>query len=126
MNHPSGSLLDKTLSEQYIHLPGSRRRADRVDLDRPRPSPELRQGRPRDRDRVRLEAAARPGAGLRGKTPGVPGLGVQEYWIIDRFQRIMTVVAESRRREPVEQVVKENEVYARRCSPASSCRWPAS
>ena len=30
LNHPSGSLLDKTLSEQYIHLPDSRRRADRV------------------------------------------------------------------------------------------------
>lgn len=29
-NHPQGPILDKTLSEQYVALPHSRRRADRV------------------------------------------------------------------------------------------------
>jgi len=37
-------------------------------------------------------------------------IGVQEYWIIDRFQRIMTV-CRGRSGEPAEQIIKENEVY---------------
>jgi Uma2 family endonuclease len=37
-------------------------------------------------------------------------LGVAEYWIIDRFRRIMTVVANSPA-GPHEQVIGENEVY---------------
>ena len=38
-------------------------------------------------------------------------IGVQEYWIIDRFQRIMTVLPPAGRVEPAEQIIKENEVY---------------
>jgi Uma2 family endonuclease len=37
-------------------------------------------------------------------------IGVQEYWIIDRFQRIMTVFR-GRPGEPAEQIIKENEIY---------------
>jgi Uma2 family endonuclease len=37
-------------------------------------------------------------------------IGVQEYWIIDRFQRIMTV-CRGRPGEPAEQIIKENEIY---------------
>ena len=111
LNHPSGFLLDKTLSEQYIHLPGSRRRADRAvwiglgrvpdfDKDAPAIAIEFVSGRLRDRVRDYEE-----------KRRDYMSVGVQEYWIIDRFQRIMTVVRKSPT-EPVELIVKENEVYS--------------
>ena len=37
-------------------------------------------------------------------------IGILEYWIIDRFQRIMTV-CRGRPGEPAEQIIKENEIY---------------
>ena len=109
-SHPAGSILDKTLSEQYIHIPNSRRRADRVvwvglgrvpEIGKDVPAIAIefvskrRRYRVRDYEEKRREYAA---------------TGVEEYWIIDRFQRTMTVVRKSQP-EPVELVIKENEVY---------------
>ena len=111
-DHPAGSALDKTLSEQYVHLTESRRRADRViwaGLDR---VPDSKTDVPaivaefvsrRHRDRVR---------DYEEKRREYRAVGVREYWIIDRFQRIMTVFrGQPGPGEPAEQVVKENEVY---------------
>jgi Uma2 family endonuclease len=85
-------LFDETLPEQYIPLPdGSRRRADRaiwVGLGRP---PRLEDDVPaiviefcsnsrRDRRRDYEE-----------KRRDYLGVGVREYWVIDRFQHSMTV-----------------------------------
>ena len=51
--------------------------------------------------------------------------GLQEYWIIDRFRRRMTVY----RREPnkvVEVLIREaRSLHAPRCCPDSNCRWPS-
>lgn len=97
-DHPQGAILDKTLSEQYIHLPDSRRRADRaiwVGLGR---VPDVRKDVPaivvefvskRKRDRTRDYEI---------KRQEYLDLGVTEYWVIDRFQRTMTVF----RREPAQ------------------------
>ena len=109
-DHPAGSALDKTLSEQYVRLPDSRRRADRViwaglgripdpKTDVPAIVVEFVSNRHRDRVRDYEE-----------KRRQYLAIGVQEYWIIDRFQRIMTVFR-GRPGEPAEQIIKENEVY---------------
>jgi Uma2 family endonuclease len=108
--HQAGSALDKTLSEQYVHLSDSRRRAGRViwaglgrmpdpKTDVPAIVVEFVSNRHRDRVRDYEE-----------KRRQYLAIGVQEYWIIDRFQRIMTV-CRGRPGEPAEQIIKENEVY---------------
>ena len=108
--HQAGLALDKTLSEQYVHLADSRRRADRViwaglgripdpKTDVPAIVVEFVSNRQRDRVRDYEE-----------KRRQYLAIGVQEYWIIDRFQRIMTV-CRGRPGEPAEQIIKENEIY---------------
>jgi len=108
--HEAGSALDKTLSEQYVHLSDSRRRADRViwaglgripdpKTDVPAIVVEFVSNRQRDRVRDYEE-----------KRRQYLAVGVQEYWIIDRFRRIMTVFR-GRPGEPAEQIIKENEIY---------------
>ena len=108
--HEAGSALDKTLAEQYVHLSDSRRRADRVIWAGLGRIPDPRTDVPaiviefvsnRQRDRVR---------DYEEKRRQYLAIGVQEYWIIDRFQRIMTVFR-GRPGEPAEQIIKENEVY---------------
>ncbi len=110
--HPAGSALDKTLSEQYVRLPDSRRRADRVIWAGLGRIPDPRTDVPaiviefvskRHRDRMR---------DYEEKRRVYLAVGVREYWIIDRFQRIMTVFrGQPGPGEPAEQVIKENEVY---------------
>ncbi len=111
-DHQAGSALDKTLSEQYVRLPDSRRRADRVIWAGLGRVPDSKTDVPaivaefvsrRHRDRVRdYEEKRREYLAIR----------VQEYWIIDRFQRIMTVYrGQPGPGEPAEQIIKENEVY---------------
>lgn len=109
--HPQGSALDATLQERYIRTPDSLRRADRViwtglgrlpnrHLDVPRIAVELVSEGKRNwnRDYVlkRAEYAA---------------AGVEEYWIIDRFARRMTVFRASADGS-VETILQENETYA--------------
>ncbi len=108
--HQAGSALDKTLPEQQVRLADSRRRADRViwaGLGRvPNPQTDVpaivvefvsRRHRDwvRDYEEKRREYLA---------------IGVLEYWVIDRFRRIMTV-CRGRPGEPAEQIIKENEIY---------------
>ncbi len=110
--HPAGLALDKTLSEQYVRLADSRRRADRViwaglgrvpdpQTDVPAIVAEFVSRRLRDRVRD-----------YEVKRREYEVIGVLEYWIIDRFQRIMTIFrSQPGPGEPAEQVIKENEVY---------------
>ncbi len=110
--HPAGSALDKTLPEQYVHLSNGRRRADRViwaGLGRipvPRtnvPAIVIEFVSNRQRDWVR---------DYEEKRQQYLAIKVQEYWIIDRFRRIMTVYrGQAGPGEPAEQIIKENEVY---------------
>ena len=95
-NHPQGAVIDLTLPERYVRVAGSRRRADRViwvglgripDTAQDVPSivvefvSRARRDRERDYEQKRRQYL---------------DLGVQEYWIIDRFQRTMSVF----RRDP--------------------------
>jgi len=102
-----GKTLDGTLPEQYIRTRGNRRRADRViwagfgrqpnpRKDKPTIVVEFvsagRRSRRRDYEEKRKEYLA---------------AGILEYWIVDRFRRIMTVY---RRRKP-KQIIRENQFY---------------
>jgi Uma2 family endonuclease len=106
-DHPQGMALDDTLSEEYVRTGDSRRRADRViwaGLGRqPNPATDVptivvefvSQGR-RNWQRDYVE-----------KRDEYLALGVQEYWVIDRFQRTMTVFKQSGE----ETSVDEKEIY---------------
>jgi Uma2 family endonuclease len=108
--HPQGAMLDKTLVEQYLPVPNGRRRADRVIwtglgrvpvLGRDIPSivAEFVSQRKRDRTRDYEE-----------KRREYLALGVLEYWIIDRFDRRMTVYR-NQPDGPAELIVKADETY---------------
>jgi Uma2 family endonuclease len=108
--HPQGRVMNKTLPERHVFFSDGRRRPDRViwaGLGR-RPNPRQdpptivvefvskgRRNRKRDYIVKRAEYAA---------------LGVQEYWVIDRFQRTMTVFA-SQVSDSGERIISEHEVY---------------
>jgi Uma2 family endonuclease len=108
-SHQSGFHLDATLPEQTIRTNGNRRRADRVlwiGLGRlPRKGDTAsvvvefvsagRRNRKRDYEEKRDE---------------YQGIGIREYWIIDRFERRMTVYR-FEGSKPQRRLVKENQVY---------------
>ena len=108
--HPNGWILDETLPERYIRLPNSRRLADRViwaGLGR-RPNPKV------DPPTIAVELVS---AGKRNrkrdyetKRDEYLAAGVIEYWIIDRFQRTMTVYRATGG-APSVRVVAEHEVF---------------
>ncbi len=109
-SHPQGSIIDKTLSEQYIALPDSRRRADRViwlglgrvpnpKKDVPAIAVEFVSNRKRDRVRDYEE-----------KRRDYRAIGVSEYWVIDRFENTMTVFKKTST-SASGIVVKANETY---------------
>jgi Uma2 family endonuclease len=106
--HPEGAALDETLPERYIRIKGSRRLADRVIWAglgrRPRPRRDLptiavefvsagKRNRRRDYEEKRKEYLE---------------VGIVEYGLFDRFDRILTVFRRSR---PQKKVVAEGETY---------------
>ena len=109
--HPQGSSLDYTVGENMVPMGPNRRRADRVvwaglgrlpDVDRDVPTIAIefvsigRRNRRRDYETKRDEYGE---------------AGVSEYWIIDRFQRQMTVVTYSGEKSK-ERVVSEKDIYS--------------
>ena len=110
--HPNGSALDGTFGEGYVHMPTSRRIADRViwtglgrlpdpATDVPTIAVEFVSSRTRDRERDYVE-----------KRREYLAVGVQEYWIIDRFSRRMTVARQGAAgSEPSEIVVPADGIY---------------
>lgn len=105
--HPQGAALHLTLHEQEIQTRENRRRADRaiwaglgrlpnVEEDMPTIVVEFVSAARKDRQRDYEE-----------KRKEYLEIQVVEYWIIDRFRRLMTVY----RRADQEIVVKENDLY---------------
>jgi Uma2 family endonuclease len=107
--HPQGAALNKTLSERIVKTKRNRRRADRViwaGLGRrprrgetPTVVAEFVSEGKRDRNRDSEE-----------KREEHRKIGVQEYWIIDRFYRTMTVYVRRGKRWQ-KRVVTEAETY---------------
>jgi Uma2 family endonuclease len=108
--HPEGGIIDKTLCEQYLPVPNGRRRADReiwtglgrvpvLGVDIPSIAAEFVSHRKRDRRRDYEE-----------KRQEYEAIGVLEYWVIDCFERTMTVFW-APPAEPTEIVIKAEETY---------------
>jgi Uma2 family endonuclease len=109
-DHPQGAALDYTLPQQYVRTGTSRRLADRllwtglgrlpnIRTDLPTIAVEFVSAGRRNRQRDYVE-----------KRREYLAVGIKEYWIIDRFQRKMTVVCGGPA-EPSEQVIAETETY---------------
>jgi Uma2 family endonuclease len=108
--HPQGSALDYTLPQQYVRTRTGRRLADRLiwtGLGR-MPNPR------RDLPTIAVEFVS---AGRRNrqrdyvdKRREYMEVGITAYWIIDRFQRMLTVI-QNHPTGPQEQVVTENQTY---------------
>ena len=106
-DHPQGSVIDETLPEQYVYVATNTRRiADRLIWTGLGRTPDLRHDLPtiaiefnsrRRRDRRR---------DYEEKRDEYLSHGIKEYWVIDRFRRMMTVF-----RGTEEIVVKESENY---------------
>jgi Uma2 family endonuclease len=106
-HHRLGKSLDGTLPEQHVRTKDSRRRADRVIWAGLGRQPDPR----RDTPTIVVEFVS---AGKRSrrrdyleKRREYLAAGVAEYWIIDRFRRVLTVY---RARRP-QVVIQENEIY---------------
>ena len=109
-HHPQGSIVDVVLAEQTIFATPHRRRADHaiwtglgrvpdVEKDIPSIVVEFVSASKRDHERDYLTKRAEYLA-----------IGVREYWIVDRFQRIMTVYL-NRPEGVASRIVKEAETY---------------
>ncbi len=109
--NPQTSTLDDTFGEEYVRVPKSRRRADRViwaGLGR-RPKPKT------DVPTIVVEFVSK---GRRNwmrdyveKRDEYLALGVKEYWIVNRFERTLSVPRTGQSGVQI-QVVKESEIYA--------------
>ena len=102
--------MDRTLPQQYVYTRTSRRIADRLVWTRLGRIPD----RKRDLPSIAVEFVS---AGRRSfqrdyvvKRKEYMRLRIGEYWIIDRFRRIMTVVRNGPT-GPREIIVHENETY---------------
>jgi Uma2 family endonuclease len=109
-DHPQGKALDETLFEQYIRTHDSRRRADRViwaGLGRT-PDPHI------DVPTIVVEFPAAGRVAWKRdyieKRREYLALGVREYWVIDRFQRVMTAYFDDAGK-PGERRIGEDQVY---------------
>jgi Uma2 family endonuclease len=105
------SALDATLPERYIRTKDSRRRADRLiwaglgrvpDWENDLPTIAVEFVSRARRDRVR---------DYEEKRREYMELGIGEYWIIDRFQRILTVIRNGPK-GPEVIIVHEEETYS--------------
>jgi len=110
--HENGYMLDRTLQERHIYLPNGRRQPDRViwaGLGR----------RPNPREDVPTIAVEFVSPGKRAwrrdyvtKRDEYMAAGVTEYWIIDRFDRKLTVYRRVEKKSPEIIEVGENEIYS--------------
>jgi Uma2 family endonuclease len=108
--HPEGHILDSTLPQQYVHTATSRRLADHLIWTGLGRMPDRR----RDLPTIAVEFVS---AGKRSrrrdyeeKRREYMQIRIPEYWIIDRFQRTLTVVTYDPA-GPQDRVVQEQETY---------------
>jgi Uma2 family endonuclease len=113
--HPQGKSLDLTLPEQNVRTIGQNRRCDRVIWAglgrRPRSRGPVSR---RDVPTIEVEFPSSRSADRRRdyeeKKNEYRDLGVREYWIVDRFRRMLTVY-HRRGARWVKRLVHEDETY---------------
>jgi Uma2 family endonuclease len=110
-SHPQGSSLDLTLPQQYVKVRGGRRIADRLIWAGLGSVPDIRE----DTATIAAELVS---AGRRSqkrdykeKRREYQQAGLKEYWIIDRFQRTMTVFQFRNKKSVVKKIIREHETY---------------
>ena len=109
-SHPQGHQVDETLTEEYIRIGDTRRRADRVVW--------IGLGRQPDREvdvpAIAIEFVSPGRRSWRRdyieKRDEYIAAGVVEYWVIDRFDRTMTVFRK-KNDATEEEVIAEQDVY---------------
>jgi Uma2 family endonuclease len=110
-HHPRGSALDYTLPENTLKTARSRRRADRVMWTGLGRLPNVEEDRPT----IAVEFVSAGKRNVRRdyvqKRNEYLVSGLEEYWIIDRFQRRMTVYRRDGD-EIIDLVIPEHEVYS--------------
>lgn len=106
-HHPQGSALDLTLPESLIRTRTNRRRADRAIWTGLGRTPNIRKDPPTIAVEFVSEAKRDRERDYIAKRDEYMTVGQEEYWIIDRFRRRMTVV---RRNQP-DVVVGANDIY---------------
>lgn len=109
-SHPEGAALNATLPERLVRTGANRRRADRLIWaglgrlprrgEKPTIIAEFVSAGKRDRIRDYVEKRAE-----------YMKIGVKEYWIIDRFNRTLTVFSRHRG-QAKKQVLKESQTYS--------------
>jgi Uma2 family endonuclease len=108
-DHPG--IIDKTLFEEYIRTGDNRRRADRVIWTGLGRLPNVKVDVPS----IVVEFVSKDKRGRQrdyvAKREEYLNVGVQEYWIIDRFLRKMTVCRRENERID-ENIIGENESYS--------------
>jgi Uma2 family endonuclease len=109
-NHPQGAAMDYTLAEHGLRIGDNRRRPDRVIWARLGRTPNVR----KDTPAIVIEFVSQ-GRRNRDRDYAIKrreylSIGIAEYWIIDRFRRMLTVVRAAGN-GPQEVVVREGAVY---------------
>jgi Uma2 family endonuclease len=108
-DHPQGSSLDATLPEREVKTRKNRRRADRLIW-----AGLGRVPRAKDVPTVIVEFVSRGKRNRRRdyieKRNEYLGIGVCEYWIIDRFQRTLTVFTRQAGKNK-QRVIREKQTY---------------
>ncbi len=108
--HPQGKSLNLTLPEEHVRIGSQRRRADRViwtglgrkpnvKIDLPTIVVEFVSAGRRNAQRDYIE-----------KRDEYLAAGVKEYWVFDRFRRLMTVYRQTET-EIVEEIIREQDTY---------------
>jgi Uma2 family endonuclease len=109
-DHPQGSALDTTLPERFVRTQTSRRRADRVIWAGLGRRPDTKLDVPTIVTEFVSEGKRNYKRDYEEKRREYLEIGVIEYWVIDRFQRTMSVFSNQPGVQPA-RVVAATETY---------------
>jgi Uma2 family endonuclease len=109
-SHAEGTILDTTLPQQYVWSAENCRLADRLIWTGLGRMPNRRRDLPTIVAEFVSEGRRNRQRDYVDKRREYMEAGIAEYWIIDRFQRTMTVIL-NQPGGPEERVIRENEVY---------------
>ena len=110
-SHPEGKALDYSLPEHLVRVLGNRRRADRVIWAGLGRMPNVKADPPAIVVEYVSSGRRNRKRHYEAKRREYLQASIAEYWVIDRFQRCMTVYRAAGPAGPSEIVVRESEIY---------------